>query len=232
MDNENNIELKNIIASRKIENDKESKVTKIEIRLNKTGNVIIVGQLNNRGYCWCSITNIADEISNEQIFNYLTTNNFCSSVTYFTSISDALKEKMITEEELEFYYLFDFKPLNTGENEWQSKYGTIKDLHNTYKDYSIGKDFAKNLKNIFSRCQVACECRLCNNEYINILNNYSKTIEEIPYTMYQASIAPINMILINESYLRMSNNEAGALAYINCMRKICDKYNIYMNMRR
>ena len=51
--------------------DVSTKNLSIEFHLSPSGELIIIGRLDNNYLCWLSLTTIKDKDTNEEIFNYI-----------------------------------------------------------------------------------------------------------------------------------------------------------------
>ncbi|TCL57152.1 hypothetical protein EDD76_10914 [Kineothrix alysoides] len=197
----------------------------IELYFDSLGNVLIVGVVDNNYIHWISKTSIESVKINEVIFNHLANDNYL----FVSHISQALKPLGIEFEDLKQYYKVTLIHDKEYGHEWKTPFGHY---YGKGQVKDNGRFFANDVKNFLAYIQYKCELRECEAQYSNVLESYIDILSKIDFMYYDSRVKPLQELLEEESYLRISTNNKIKDLYIECMDRISDLYNRYMSAVR
>jgi len=206
--------------------DLKKRETSIKIYLNLTGNLIILGVVDNNYIHWASITKTNEIEVNESIFNYI------SNVKYDIVSSEykALESVNIRYEELKKWYCSSLTRADENNMAWRTPFGHYYGVDQVKNN---GLYFAKDVNCFLASLQKLCHYRESNGNYIIVLRGYYDILsgDKGDYAYYEL-VKPLIGILEQENYLRVSENDEIRKLYVECMNQCSRLYNQYMTVVR
>lgn len=197
----------------------------IDLYFTLTGEVIIVGAVDNNYIHWLSITRTSDTEINEQIFNYIANHDY----QYVSYEDKALQLKNLDSDILENAYKARLIRGKREDVAWETPFGCYYGKDQIQYN---GRFFANDVDRFCDKLRKKCEIREINGAYKTILKKYVDYISAIECMRYEADIKPISELLRKEDYLLMSPHKDIRDLYIQC-RDLCrSKYNDYMTAVR
>ncbi len=208
--------------------DLSKRETSIQILIDRNGNLIILGVVDNNYIYWASLTKTEDKHINEIIFNHLANDPYDKvSHSY-----QALRTKGIEYEDLKHWYQASLVRESKDNMVWKTPFGHY---YGADQIENNGKYFANDVSRFLANLQERCEFRECNGEYIKVLEYYRDVLlhnqMDSDYMIYY-KVKPLEEILRKEDYLRVSTNSEIRELYIQCIDVIGNLYNRYMSVAR
>lgn len=204
--------------------DLSDRVTSIIVYLTYLDELIIVGEIDNNYIYWMSVTKLNDTEINEKIFNRIATGNY----TYVSNEHNVVSYNQWDYSVFRNTVIIKFQR-ETGKYAWRTPfkhyYGS-SDIHNH------GKYFAKDIISYRNKLHKQCGYREAEGNYKVILQKYKSLISNIDYDNYYSDVEPIYDLLLNESYLRLSEDENLRNLYNECCSMCSQKYNEWMTANR
>lgn len=190
---------------------------KVRVVFERSGNVIILGMVNDYVY-WASYTNVEDTEINAAIFNEITRKDL-------SRISN--EYRLIPKIEMDwddYHYLFaeEITPRENGGFDTPFGHGY------SAEGEECGKWFALDLRRHLDRMRELCKIREQDGLYAGILGKYLKELEKLSWEDY-GDESSIRAIIESERYLYLSDNEVVRGVYIECARRLSSIYCEYMD---
>lgn len=189
---------------------------KIRVVFERSGNVLILGMVNDYVY-WASYTNVEDTEINAAIFDEITRKDLSRISDEYTLIP---KIEMDWDD---YHYLLaeEVSPREDG--------GFDIPFGNGYLagGDECGKWFASGLRRHLDRMRDLCKTREQDGLYAEVLGKYLKQLEKFTWENY-GDDSSIRAIIESERYLYLSDNEVVRGVYIKCARRLYDIYCEYM----
>lgn len=190
---------------------------KVRVVFERSGNIIILGMVNDYVY-WASYTNVEDTEINAAIFNEITRKDLSRISHEYTLIP---KIEMDWDD---YHYLFaeEVSPREDGGFDTPFGHGY------SAEGEKCGKWFAADLRRHLVNMRELCKTREQDGLYAGILGKYLKQLEKLTWEDY-GDDSSIRSIIRSERYLVLSDNEAIRGVYIECARRLKSIYCEYMD---
>lgn len=190
---------------------------KIRVVFERSGNVIILGMVNDYVY-WASYTNVEDTEINAAIFNEITRKDLSRISNEYRLI---LKLEM-DGADYHYHLAEEVSPREDGGFDTPFGHGY------SAEGEECGKWFAADLRGHLERMRELCKTREQDGLYAGILGKYLKELEKLTWEDY-GDESSIRKIIKSEKYLYLSDNEAVRGVYIECARRLSSIYGQYMD---
>lgn len=205
--------------------DLSSRQSSIKIYIDRKGNLIILGIVDNNYIYWASLTNTDDKELNEKIFNHIANDEFSIVSKEYL----ALKTRGIEYKDLCQWYSATLVRETKNNMAWKTPFGHY---YGTDQINNNGSYFANDVCHLLGTLQSSCEFRECNGEYIKVLDHYRNLLLQNDDYSYYTQIKSLEEILQKEDYLKVSKNIEIRELYTQCMDIISQLYNCYMSAVR
>lgn len=191
---------------------------KIRVVFERSGNVIILGMVNDYVY-WASYTNIEDTEINAAIFNEIT----CKDLSRISREYELIPKLEIDWDD--YHYLFRAEVTPREDGGFDTTFG-----HGYSAEGSeCGNWFASDLRRYFARMRELCKVREQDGLYVGMLAKYLKQLQQFTWEDY-GDDSSIRKIIENERYLVLSDDEVVRNVYLDCVRRLNSIYCEYMSM--
>ncbi len=197
----------------------------IDLYFTLTGEVIIVGAVDNNYIHWLSITKTSDTEINEQIFNYIANQDY----QYVSHEYKVLQSRNLDPDMLDNIYKARLIRGNRENVVWETPFGCYYGKDQIQYN---GRFFANDIAHFCDKLRKRCEIREMKGIYKTVLQGYISYVSSIKYMRYESDIKPLSELLRNEDYLLMSPNKEVRDLYIQCCNLCRSKYNDYMTAVR
>lgn len=197
----------------------------IKLYFTLTGEVFIVGAVDNNYIGWLSVTKTDDTEINERIFNHIANHGY----EYVSHQYDVLKSKGFDCDLLENAYTTRLIRGNREKVAWETPFGCY--YGQDQLQYN-GRFFANAVDRFCDKLRKRCEIREMKEAYKPVLQKYIPYISAINPMRYDVDIKPLAELLENESYLLLSPHKDIRELYIQCRNLCRSKYNAYMTAVR
>lgn len=190
---------------------------KIRVVFERSGNVIILGMVNDYVY-WASYTNIEDKEINAAIFNEITHKNLSKISGEYELVS----KLEIDWDDYHYYFKSEVIPREGGG--FDTEFGG---RGYSAENSECGKWFASDLCRYFANMRELCKTREMDGLYVGMLSKYLKQLQKFTWENYGDDSA-IREIIKKERYLVLSDNEVVRSTYLDCARRLNSIYCEYM----
>lgn len=202
--------------------DLSNRETSIRIYIDRKGNLITLGIVDNNYIHWASLTKTEDKKLNEIIFNHIANDEYSIVSQEYL----ALQTKGIKYEDLRQWYGATLTRDSRYNMAWETPFGHY---YGADQIDNNGKYFADDVSQYLVILQERCKFRECDGEYIDILNYYRNILLQNDDDLYYQQIKPLAEMLQKEDYLKVSTNTEIRELYLQCMNIISSLYNCYMS---